>query len=846
MVRPFRHRLAKAFFAVQLVRLLALAGGPATASQHAESGNPMLAETAAGVDDWEREHQDAEPSADALTAEARHGAEISGPSPGEDPYSDVSAGRAGRLVQAIDAKEGPEGKLHDAERRLVASQALEERLAGDPAATEDERRDAHRDTMAAQKDLVSLRNAVEMAPARRLERATAAYAAAVAAEHTTALDPHSTESECAEARMRRVDANHDLVNARAGWESADFNQRAILHESELAVDWARSHGLATAPDIFRDQAVFDLVQTEPASLTDPPGSEMSRERGPFGGETSRPAAIDETLRPIVIGEDQRRVDYAATMFDAEPYDGLSAEQAGERKGSVELERARLAHNETWLRKTMSEGRLVIDTGPAEPKVDYPQPTQGAHGRPLTPERTYRESSAYEMERRITAGYEHTIHPWEDMSRVPWRDRQGQLNVRTLDDTTREQLSALGIDPNAVRERPWSFTGDDGPVPARDPAPPDAPSPSPPPPPGPPPPEGSALDRELETPSPATHTETDRSEQPTATARGTQGQQEEAEAKQEETKTQQEQSARAETQHEQAAKTQQEEAARATAQHEQAAKTQHEQAAKTQQEQAAEAQQAQAKAQQEQAKTQQEQATEAKQEQAAKARQEGAKAQQEQATRAETQHEQAAKTQQEETKVQQARAQQEQAAKAQHEQSAKEQQTQAKAQQEQAAKARAQQEQAAKAQQEQAKAQQEQAAKTQQAQAKAQQEQAAKARTQQQQAAKDQQEQAARARAQQQQAAKAQAQAKAQQEQVAKAKTQQEQAAKAQAQQKQAATKAKDQQEQAAEQKQQAQKGHRAGQQRDSARRGAQQRRQTQPAAKPPEKRPSGPQAGRQK
>jgi hypothetical protein len=816
MVRPFHHRLAKAFFAVQVMRLPAAAGGLATVPQHAEPANPQLAATVAGVDDWEPERHDAEPLVDALTAGPRHGAEISEASPGGDPYSEVSAGRADRLSQAIDAKEGPEGKLHDAERRLVASQALEERLAGDPAATDDERRAAHVDTVAAQNDVVSLRSAVEMAPAQRLERATAAYDAAVAAEHTTALDPHSTESEWAAARMRTVDAQCDLLNMRADWESADFNHRAILYESELAEDWARRHGLVSAPDAFRDQAVFDLMQTESASLTDPPVSGMNSESGPFGGETSRPVVISETLRPVVIGEDQRRVNYAATMFDAEPYKGLSAEEAGEREGSAELERARLAHNEAWLRKAMSEGRLVIDTGPAEPKVDYPQPTQGAHGGPVTPERQYRESSAYEMESRITADYEHTIHPWEDMSRVPWRDQQGQLNVRTLDDTTREQLKALGIDPNTVRERPWSFSGNDGPGPARDPAPPDTPPPSPSPPPGPSSPGGSAPDREPETSSPITRAEADRSEQSRATVTGVQEQQEEA-------KTQQEQAARAETQHEQAAKTQHEET---EVQQEQATKTQHEEAARAtaqqeqikadeqhtamaQQEQTAKAQQKQAAtAQQEQAAkatTQQEQAAKARarQEQAAKAQQEqAATAQQEQAAKATTQQEQAAK----------ARARQEQAAKAQQEQAAKEQQAQAKAQQEQAAKARARQEQAAKAQQEQvATAQQEQAAK-----ATTQREQAAKARARQEQAAKAQQEQAAKEQ---------QAQAKAQQEQAAKARAQQEQAAK---------------------QKQQAQKGHRARQQRDSARRGAQQPRPTQPAAKPPEMRPSKPPAGRQR
>ena len=96
-----------------------------------------------------------------------------------------------------------------------------------------------------------------------------------------------------------------------------------------------------------------------ADSSDPPGS----------------AELTEIPRPVVIGEQQDRVDYAAERFCAETYPGLPAEKAGLPEGSAELKAAQLEHNEAWISQMRDEGRLVIDTGPAEPRGQYPEPTR---------------------------------------------------------------------------------------------------------------------------------------------------------------------------------------------------------------------------------------------------------------------------------------------------------------------------------------------------------------------------------------------------------------------------------------------------------------------------------------
>jgi DNA/RNA non-specific endonuclease len=121
----------------------------------------------------------------------------------------------------------------------------------------------------------------------------------------------------------------------------------------------------------------------------------------------------EMVRPVVIGEQQSRVDYAARMFDAETYPGLTAEEAGLPEGGDELKAARLQHNEDWISQMKEEGRTIIDTGPAEWRVEYPEPTRPSDW-PEAP---------YEAELRVIEDYPNVIRPWADMTgtpNFPWR------------------------------------------------------------------------------------------------------------------------------------------------------------------------------------------------------------------------------------------------------------------------------------------------------------------------------------------------------------------------------------------------------------------------------------------
>jgi hypothetical protein len=109
----------------------------------------------------------------------------------------------------------------------------------------------------------------------------------------------------------------------------------------------------------------------------------------------------------VIGEQQDRVEYAASIFDAETYPGQPAEDARQLQGE-ELRAAQLKHNEDWINRMKEEGRLVIDTGPAEQRVDYPLPTRPSDW-PLAP---------YEVELSAIDNYPNVIRPWEDMTGAP--------------------------------------------------------------------------------------------------------------------------------------------------------------------------------------------------------------------------------------------------------------------------------------------------------------------------------------------------------------------------------------------------------------------------------------------
>jgi hypothetical protein len=121
----------------------------------------------------------------------------------------------------------------------------------------------------------------------------------------------------------------------------------------------------------------------------------------------------EKARPVVIGEQQSRVDYAANMFDAETYPGLKAEETAPREGSAELKAAQLEHNKEWITRMKEEGRLVIDTGPAEWRGAYPEPTRPS-GWPQAP---------YEAELSAIENYPNVIRPWADMTgadNFPWK------------------------------------------------------------------------------------------------------------------------------------------------------------------------------------------------------------------------------------------------------------------------------------------------------------------------------------------------------------------------------------------------------------------------------------------
>ena len=264
------------------------------------------------------------------------------------------------------------------------------------------------------------------------------------------------------ADVERVNERTEL-DARMHLDTRERGAAEIDALRARADDWVSA--IDQEMDQVRAARVDALESIDRAALETSVAVEQARESLSAEGRTAPDAT--EQLRPVVIGEDQPRVNYAAERFDAETYPGLSPDEARRAEGSAELDAARLAHNEAWLRKSMDEGRIVIDAGPAEPRTDYPQPTHGAHGAPTDAERTYPESAPYEMERRVSEGYERKISPWEDMSRSPWVDEQGQLNVRTLDDQTRAQLRERDIDPDTVREGPWRFS-----VPAQAPPEPD--------------------------------------------------------------------------------------------------------------------------------------------------------------------------------------------------------------------------------------------------------------------------------------------------------------------------------------------------------------------------------------
>jgi hypothetical protein len=252
-----------------------------------------------------------------------------------------------------------------------------------------------------------------------------------------------------------VVARVEEVNAEASRRQADIDARlesvhAARQEALAAIDAASRSANITAEDTR--ESVADAAH-------------LASERTAARAEIAERAA-SAGLRPVVIGEQQDRVDYAARVFGAEPYPGLTAEAAGLQKRPIELEQARLAHNEAWLRQAIADGRIVIDTGPAEHKVDYPRPTEGGHGRGKTEERPYFQTAAYEMERAVADPYWRTVHTGasapateksEDMRHTPWQDATGKLHVHTMDDETRVKLLDLGIDPATVEERsPWKF------------------------------------------------------------------------------------------------------------------------------------------------------------------------------------------------------------------------------------------------------------------------------------------------------------------------------------------------------------------------------------------------------
>ena len=159
----------------------------------------------------------------------------------------------------------------------------------------------------------------------------------------------------------------------------------------------------------------------------------------------------EKARPVVIGEQQGRVDYAANMFDAETYPGLTAEEAGLPEGSAELKAAQLEHNKDWISRMKEEGRLVIDTGPAEWRNEYPEATRPSDW-PEAP---------YEAELSTIENYPNVVRPWADMTEAPnfpWKYdpssyHEGYLH-RDEGTPTTDAAAGLTRDP-AVADSPES-------------------------------------------------------------------------------------------------------------------------------------------------------------------------------------------------------------------------------------------------------------------------------------------------------------------------------------------------------------------------------------------------------
>ncbi|MQS16074.1 hypothetical protein F7Q99_28495 [Streptomyces kaniharaensis] len=130
----------------------------------------------------------------------------------------------------------------------------------------------------------------------------------------------------------------------------------------------------------------------------------------------------------MIGEQQDRVEYAAKRFGAETYPGLTAEQAGLPEGSAELKAAQLEHNHAWINQMKDEGRLIIDTGPAEPREHYPEPTR---------RRDWPEAP-YEMELGAIENFPNVIRPWENMTGAPNFPWKYDSSTYQMDDVAARQ------------------------------------------------------------------------------------------------------------------------------------------------------------------------------------------------------------------------------------------------------------------------------------------------------------------------------------------------------------------------------------------------------------------------
>ena len=200
--------------------------------------------------------------------------------------------------------------------------------------------------------------------------------------------------------METADLADASSNAREGAgpseESMDRANAAALVDFQKDLDRARAND-----DADFERATLDAmskVQVSDAIRADPRGylDSLSQIEEP------------ETPRPVVIGEQQDRVEYAAERFGAETYPGLTAEQAGLEEGSAELKAAQLEHNNAWINQMRDEGRLIIDTGPAEPRGQYPKPTRPSDW-PAAP---------YEIELGAIENYPNVIRPWEGMTKAP--------------------------------------------------------------------------------------------------------------------------------------------------------------------------------------------------------------------------------------------------------------------------------------------------------------------------------------------------------------------------------------------------------------------------------------------